>query len=111
MASIDEELLLDAADDARAVAFMRTRLPQELKEKFTDEDLYYFLDVIVEYYAESGVLDQQPDAEGYIDLDEEAVAAYVAEKARKEKVGLFNAEDLLFVVQAEMDYAESIDRE
>ena len=107
MATLDDELMLDAADDARAVAYIRTHLPQELQERFADEDLYYFLDVIVEYYAESGVLEQQPDADGYVDIDAEAIAAYVSEKARKEKAGTFAPEDLLHVVLAEMDYAES----
>lgn len=111
MAAIDDELFLDAEDDACAVAFIRTRLPQELQEKFTEEDLYYFLDVIVEYYTESGVLEQQPDTEGYITLDAEAIAIYVAEKSRKEKVGIFSADDLLYVVQAEMDYAESLEQD
>lgn len=108
MAVLDNELLLDAEDDACAVAFIRIHLPQELQEKYSDEDLYYFLDVIVEYYAESGVLDQEPDAEGYIDLDAEVIAEYVAEKARKENFGDFSPEDLLHVVQAEMDYTESL---
>lgn len=78
--NIDEELMLDAQEDAAAVAFIKNNLPQELQEMFTEEQLYYFLDVIIEYYSESGILDAQPDKEGYIDIDEEAVAKYVAKK-------------------------------
>lgn len=109
MSSLDDELLLDAEEDARAVAFIQQALPQELKEAFSEDDLYYFLDVIVEYYAESGVLDAAPDKDGYVEIDEEAVAAYVAEKARKEGIGTFAPEDLLFVVKAQMDYEESLE--
>lgn len=83
MASLDEELLMDAANDAKAVEFISRQLPQELKEKFTEEDLYYFLDVIVEYYAESGVLEAEADEEGYVDIDMEALAEYMAKKPRK----------------------------
>ena len=57
MASLDEELLQDAEDDARAVAFIQSRLPENLKAKFTEEVLYYFLDLIVDYYATTDVLD------------------------------------------------------
>lgn len=32
-----------------------------VKEKFLDDEFYYFLDLIDEYYSESGILDVQPD--------------------------------------------------
>lgn len=104
--SLDDELMQDAADDARAIAYIRQELPQELKELFTDDDLYYFLDLLVEYYADSDVLDQQPDADGYVEVDTEKVADYLAKQAKKEKYGDFKPEDLLFVVQAQLDYED-----
>ena len=39
MSSLDEELLMDAEEDARIVAHIQQVLPQELKEKFTEDDL------------------------------------------------------------------------
>lgn len=58
--NLDEELMLDAQQDAAAVAYIKQHLPQELKDVFTEELLYYFIDVIVEYYTESGILDATP---------------------------------------------------
>ena len=107
--SIDNEILLDAEDDAREVAFIRQQLPQELKERLSDDDLYYILDVIIDHYTTSGVFEQEPDAEGCIDIDLDAVADFVVKKARKEKVGEFDHDDILLVVQAEMDYSEQQD--
>lgn len=104
--NLEEELLQDAQEDAATVAYMKKHLPQELQEKFDDDLLYYFLDLIIEYYAESGVLDATPDKDGYIELDEEAIASYLVKKAKKEGMGTFAPEDLLFVVQAQMDYEE-----
>ncbi len=109
MAGFEEELLLDAEEDARIVAYIRQTLPQELQEKFSDELIYYFLDLIVEYYAESGILDSTPDKDGYIEIDEEIIAKHIAKKAKQEGMGDFNVEDLLFVIQAEMDYQEMQD--
>ena len=43
MDSLEQELLQDAEDDARTVEFIKNYLPQEVKDKFTDEELYYFL--------------------------------------------------------------------
>lgn len=108
MASLDDELLRDAADDARAVAFIAQQLPIDLKERYTDDVLYYFLDLLCEYYAESGVFDQQPDTDGFVDIDLEAVAAHLAAKAAKEKMGTFPADELLLIVQAELDFEETL---
>ena len=60
--------LLEDADDEKTVEFIKNYLPQELKEKFEDDELYYFLDLIDEYYSESGILDAQPDNDGYVNI-------------------------------------------
>lgn len=111
MANFEDELLQDAEDDRRTVEYIRNYLPQELKERFSDDELYYFLDVIVEYYAESGILDAEPDKDGYIDIDIEDIAQHVAQQAKKDKMGDFDPEELRWVVEGEMEYGESIEEE
>ncbi len=111
MASFEEDLLQDAEDDRRTVEFIKNYLPQDLKDTFSDDQLYYFLDVIVEYYADSGVLEAEPDAEGFIDIDIEAIAQHLAKQAKKDKMGEFEPEDLRWIVEGEMEYAESQDDE
>ena len=109
MADFEQELLQDAEDDLRTVEFIKNYLPLELKGLFTDEQLFYFLDVIIEYYAESGVLDATPDAEGFIDIDIEAIAQHLARQAKKDNMGTFSPEDLRWVVEGEMEYAENME--
>ena len=111
MDSLEQELLQDAEDDARTVEFIKHYLPQEVKDKFTDEELYYFLDVIVEYYANSGILDAAPDKDGYIEIYQDKIVDYVISQARKDKMGDFAAEDILWVVQGELEYGESFGEE
>lgn len=108
MSSEDDFLLDDAAEDARTVAFIRNYLPQELKARFSDEDLYYFLDLIIEYYATSGCLDAEPDEEGYINIDQDEIVEFLLSEADKDGISGFTAEELLFVVQGEMEYGNSI---
>lgn len=85
-------------------------LPQELKEKFSDDELYYFLDLIDEYYVESGILDAQPDTDGYIEVDLEKVVDYVVKEAKKDEMGEYDPEEILFVVQGEMEYGDSLEQ-
>ncbi len=107
MASIDEELLLDAEEDAREVEFIRAQLSNELKEKFSDDDILYFMDAIVEYYFTSGILDSEPDADGYVNIDLQQIAEAVAKKAAEEGHKGFTAEDVFFIVQADADFQDS----
>ena len=44
-----DEFLQEDLDDEKTVEFIKNYLPQDLKEKFTDDELYYFLDLIVDY--------------------------------------------------------------
>ena len=103
MSNFEDELRLDEEENRREVAFIRERLPQELKSAFSDDDLYYFLDAIVDYYYDSGILESTADE---VDIDLQQVAEAVAEQARQDKVGTFNAEDVYYVVEADMDFQE-----
>lgn len=106
--NLDDELLLNAEDDRLTVEFIQRFLPQEVKDKFTEENLYYFLDVLVDYYANSGILDKEPDKDGCIDIDIDAIAQHMAEQARKDKMGEFDCDDLRWVVEGELEYGEGL---
>lgn len=107
MGTVDE-FLQDDLDDEKTIEFIKNYLPQDLKEKFSDDELYYFLDVIDEYYVESGILDAQPDKDGYIDIDLEKIVDYIIKEACKDEMGEYDPEELLFVVQGEMEYTDSL---
>jgi hypothetical protein len=92
-------------DDDEAIKFIRNQIPQELKEKFSDDDLNYLIDLIYEFYEEKGFLDDN-DTEVDIDLDE--LTAYVVKQAKKDKVGVYTEEEIHFVVDAEIAYCDSL---
>lgn len=95
-----------AEEDCQTVEFIKNYLPQELKDKFTDELLFYMHDVMVDYFYESGILDQEPDDEGFIDVDTEAVANVILEQVRKDKMGDFTLDEVMWVVQGELEFGE-----
>ena len=68
--------------------------------------MYYFLDVIGEYYV--GLLEKTGNQDE-IDIDIDAVAEYIAKKAKKEKIGDFSPEDLRWVVDGELEYGDSLE--
>jgi len=92
-------------DDDEAIKFIRNQIPQELKEKFSDDDLNYLVDLIYEFYEDKGFLNDD-DTEVDIDLDE--LTAYVVKNAKKDKVGVYTEEEIQFVVDAEIAYCDSL---
>ncbi|MBQ8223839.1 MAG: hypothetical protein IJZ86_00530 [Bacteroides sp.] len=107
--ALEDDFLLDDVDDEKTIEFIKNYLPQDLKERFSDDELYYFLDLIDEYYVESGVLEAQPDADGCVEIDLEKVVDFIIKEARKDKMGEYDPEEILFVVQGEMEYTESLE--
>ena len=105
---MEDDFLLEDQDDEQTIEFIKQYLPPELKEKFTDEDLYYILDVIVEYYTTSGCLDVEPDEEGYINIDQDAIVDFILKASQKDGMGPYEADDVFFVVQGEMEYGNSL---
>ena len=105
---MDDDFLLEDQDDEKTIEFIKNYLPIDLKDKFSDDELYYFLDLIVDYYTTSGCLDAQPDDEGYINIDQDEIVDYIVKEAKKDGMGPFDPDDVLFVVQGEMEYGNQL---
>ena len=52
----DKDDLIYDEDDS--VAFIQNYLPQELKGKFSNDDINYIVDLIYEFYESKGLLDE-----------------------------------------------------
>lgn len=95
-------------DEDDSVAFIQNYLPQELKGKFSNDDINYIVDLIYEFYESKGFLDENASDDTEIDIDEEELVNYVIKNAEKDEVGKFDAEAITFIVQGELEYCDSI---
>ncbi|RHJ90513.1 hypothetical protein [Parabacteroides bouchesdurhonensis] len=95
-------------DEDESVKFIQNYLPQELKGKFSDDDINYIVDLIYEFYENKGFLDDNADDNKEIDIDEDELTEYVTKNAQKDGVGKFQPEDIVFIVQGELEYCDSI---
>ena len=108
MASIDDEILQGAQEDAKEVAFIQKYMGVENSELFSEEDIYYCLDVLLEYLD---TLNDEADADGYIDIDTEQVARHIQKKAKKEGMGPYDLDALILLIDAELEYNEQLSEE
>ena len=104
MASLDEEIRLDEEENRRELAFIRNQLPSTIKKFYSDKDILYMMDLIVDYYYTSGILESKEDE---VEIDLEEVAGYVCKRAKDEGFcSSFNPEEVFFIVQADLDFQE-----
>jgi len=92
-------------DDDEAVKFIRNYLPQELKEKFSDDDIIYIIDLIYEFIESKGFVDED---DAVVEIDEDDLIDFVMQNAQKDEVGKFTTEEITFIVQGELEYCDSI---
>jgi hypothetical protein len=98
----------DLYDDDQAILFIRNYLPQEMKEKFSDDDLVYVIDLIYDFYESKGFLDGDDDEEVSFDVDE--LTEYVHKASVKDHIQQFTLDEIDFIVQGELTYGDHIDR-
>ena len=95
-------------DEDESVAFIQNYLPQELKGKFSNDDINYIVDLIYEFYESKGFLDEKTHDDVEIDIDEDELIGFVVNNAQKDGVGKYAPEDITFIVQGELEYCDSI---
>ena len=91
-------------DDEAAVEFIHNYLPQELKEKFTKDTIYYILDLICEFYEHDDYLNEDDE-----EKEEKELVAFIVQQSEKDKIGIFLPEEILLVLCAETAYADTLD--
>ncbi|MCK9180275.1 MAG: hypothetical protein PHQ88_07380 [Bacteroides sp.] len=104
-----EDILDDGYSTEDTIAFIRQYLPQELKDKFSDDEMYYFLDLLDEYYLNSGILDEETDEDGLVEVDLEEVTKFIIKEAKKDDMGVYDPEEIFLIAQGEMEYLDSLD--
>ncbi|MDR2120132.1 MAG: hypothetical protein LBP64_04565 [Tannerella sp.] len=100
---MSEEIIYD---DDNAVKFIRNYLPQAMSENLDDDDILYIIDVIYDFYDESGLLNGDDDT--VVEIDEEQLIRYVENNANKDGLRHFESDEIALIVQGELDYCDSI---
>ena len=94
-------------DENEAIKTMRASLPEGKTQGYSDDDLLNLVDIIWDYYEINGLLE--------IDLDEDEtevsvtdIVDYANRMIRKDKGANIGPEDIPLLVEAELDYENSL---
>ncbi len=103
MANLDDEMRRDTEEDIREAEFILHQLPSDMQERYSKDDVLNLMNLIVEYYFDNGIFDSDDDE---IEIDLEETADAVCKKAKEYGLGDYEANEVFFVVQADLDYQE-----
>jgi len=95
-------------DDDEAVKFIQNYLPQEMKDKFSGDEITYVLDIIYDFYDEKGLMDEDADENAVIEIDEDEMVAFVLKNVKKDKIYNFSPDEVTFIIQGELAYGDSL---
>ncbi|MBD5196724.1 MAG: hypothetical protein HDR94_00665 [Bacteroides sp.] len=96
-------------DEDDAIKFIRETLPQEVSEKYSDDEILYVIDIIWDWYERNGYLKIDAGVTDEEELDVEKLTAFVAKEIKKDGEVLMDPQDIDLIVRGELQYEESIE--
>ena len=93
-------------DEDIAVDFIHNYLPQDLKETFSKDTLYYILDLICEFYEKNDYLNDDDE-----EKEEKELISFIVQQSKKNAIGNFLPDAVLMVLRAEDAYMETLNIE
>lgn len=96
-------------DEDDAIKFIRETLPQEVSEKYTDDEILYVIDIIWDWYEKNGYLKIDAGVTEEEELDLDKLTAFVTKEIRKDGEVVMDPQDIGLIVRGELQYEESIE--
>lgn len=93
-------------DEDESVQFIQDHLPEEMKDKFSTDEVNYIVDLIYEFYEEKGFLEENDDME--VEIDEDELLDFVLKNARKDGVRDYTDEEIEAIVAGELAYCDTL---
>ncbi|MCC8070730.1 MAG: hypothetical protein LIO90_02865 [Bacteroidales bacterium] len=96
-------------DENKAIAHIRSKIGPEVSKRYSDDDLLNVIDIIWDFYEENGLLEIDADE----DIDETALLddliIYAKRMLKKDKGSKILPEDVAPIINAEIDYEQSLE--
>ena len=100
---------LMAYDEEQAVKFIRSFIPENIRDKYTDDEILLVIDIIWDYYESKGLLEVSADADEEDETDVEALSAYVGKELKKDGEVVMDGSEINQIVKGELAYEKTLD--
>lgn len=100
---------MELYDENKAVEYINNALIESGKSAYPEDEIINVIDMIWDYYEENGLL--EIDANFEADEDEDIsseLCDYIARMLKKDRQALIKSEDISTIVDAEIEYEDSL---
>lgn len=94
-------------DEIKAVEAINSSLLANGRTAYSEDEILNVIDMIWDYYEENGLLDIDDDTDEEIEISE--IIDYVTRMIKKDKGANLDITDIPLIVNAEIDYENSLD--
>lgn len=94
---------VELGEEKALIEYILNNLSEENKSGVTEEVVTSVLDAMLDYYEESGILDETEDSDEEVEINEFELASFVAEKLAKEEI-LLSQSQLEEILDLEFEY-------
>ncbi len=95
-------------DENKAVQLINKSLVDNGRKPYSEDEILNIIDMIWDFYEENGLLEiDDIDDDDTPTLDE--IMEYVTRMLRKDRLAKVESQDLPIIINAELDYEESLD--
>ena len=95
-------------NENEAIKFINNYLPQDIKGKYTDDDILIVIDTIFDYYESKGFFDIDSDDDAEEDLQVHDLIGYVKNQLLRDRDNSIDMDDVMPLVLGELEYEESL---
>ncbi|MDO4320805.1 MAG: hypothetical protein Q4C34_09550 [Bacteroidales bacterium] len=97
-------------DETDAIRYIREHIDTDTSARYDDDELLNLIDIVYDYYEANGMLDidlGDDDDDDELDIDD--LMNYVTRMLRKDRASKLTPEDARPMVEAYLDYEDSLD--
>lgn len=95
-------------DDNLLINKLRDNLPEGIRNKYDDDELFNIIDIIWDYYEAKGLLDINMDDDDDDDLDLNDLINHIKKLLAKDKGSKVDFDDIAKLVEAELNAEDSL---
>ncbi|MCM1021146.1 MAG: hypothetical protein NC343_02495 [Muribaculum sp.] len=106
----NEDMLFD---EEQAIKFIRDYMPENIRERYDDDEILNIVDMIWDYYEDNGMLEipsfnEQPVNSNNDSPQLEPIMDYVKKMLAKDKLAVVDTNDVQYIIKGELAYEKSI---
>ena len=98
-------------DENDAISFIRSYVPEAIKNKYSDDDILLLIDTMFDYFEKGDEDEVLYDDDVVDEYNINEIVNYVKKNLRKDPDNQIEVDDIKYLVQGELEYEKKLEDE